>query len=129
MPALLGEFLILELDRGGARLFVTAHGVPDVEQASVAGVTVGDQRRRGLRRHGFDAPDHVGIGREPRVGQAHVRRDRPVAGHVESVEAELVCAAQRHHVEHAGRDEELLLAEALAQVWGGHDEVSRYGIW
>ena len=49
MTAFLRELLVLELYRRGAGALVAANGMADVEEAAVAGVAVGDQRRIAIR--------------------------------------------------------------------------------
>ena len=82
MPALLGEFLVLELDRRRAGPLIAANGVAHIEEPAIAGVAVGDKRRAGHARHRFDPADHVGVARKPGVGKPEMGGDRAVAGHV-----------------------------------------------
>jgi hypothetical protein len=50
MTALLGEFLVLDLDRGDPGGFIALDRVMDVEQPAIAGVAIGDDRC-GARLH------------------------------------------------------------------------------
>ena len=111
MAALLGHLLVLDLDRRDARRLVAAHRALHVQQAAVAGVGVGDQRRVDHRADHLGAAHHVGIGREARVGQAEHRGGRAVAGHVERREAHAVGDARRDAVVDAGRQDELALGQ------------------
>ena len=45
MAALLGHLLVLDLDRRDAGRLVAAHRALHVQQAAIAGVGIGDQRR------------------------------------------------------------------------------------
>jgi hypothetical protein len=87
VPAFLGEFLVLELNRRGAGGLVATHRAANVEQASVACVAVGDKRRLRHCGHGAHSPNHLGIGREPRVRQAQMRCGYAVTRHVQRFEA------------------------------------------
>ncbi len=86
MTAFLGELLILDLDRGRARLLVAAYRMLHVQQAAEAGIRIGDQRNIGDRVDQRYRPHHVAIGGQPDIGQAVLRLRHPVAGHVERVE-------------------------------------------
>jgi hypothetical protein len=123
VAALLREFLVLELDRGGARFLVTAHGVAHVEQPAVARVAVADERRAGHRRHAPHAIDHVRVGGETRVGQTEVGSHRAEARHVERIEAERAGEPHRNHVVHPGCHDELARREQLTETRGRHGPV------
>ena len=116
MTAFLWKLLVLQLDRRSAGALVAANGMADVEEAAVAGVPVGDQRGAGHSRHDLDPPDHVGVAREPRVGQAKMGRDGSVAGHVESIESHTRGHAQRDHVVDAGRRDEAVLGSGVQNL-------------
>ena len=103
-PHFFGIFLVLDLDRLRAGFLIAAHGVVDVEQPAIAGVAIGDQRRRTCPRAiCLHAADHLGVARQPRIRQAEMRGDHAVAGHVERIEPHAVGDARGNHVEDAGR--------------------------
>ena len=70
VAALLGEFLVLDLDRRNARFLVAPHGVVDVEQAAVAGVGIGDDGGIDGPAERRDPVEHLGVACDARVGQA-----------------------------------------------------------
>ncbi len=86
----------------------------DVEEAAVAGVAVGDERRLRAAGDGGDAGGHVGEGRQSGVRQTEIRGDGTVAGHVQRLEAHGVGEARRDHVVDARRHDEPAFLEPLA---------------
>ena len=115
MAAFFGELLVFKLDGASACGFVTPDGVAHVEQATVARIGIGNQRRAGHARHGGDAADHVAVSGQTRIGQTHVRGHGAVAGHVQRIKAKAVGQAQRHHVKYTGRDHQTRLVQTLTQ--------------
>src|SRR5579872_1146204 len=92
MAALFREFLIFELNAGGARGGVTANRAIDIQQPAVAGVAVGEKwkaRRAGDAAH---AVEHFGKGSGAGVGHTKRRGDDAIAGHIKRIKA----GARRH---------------------------------
>ena len=115
VAAFFRKLLVFELDACGARFLVTANRMRDVEQSTVAGIAIADDRRLRRAAERLDAIDHIAVCGDPRIGDAEVRRDGPEAGHVQAVEAHLVGDANRHHVVDAGRDDDGPAREFLFQ--------------
>ena len=69
MAAFLREILIFDLDRGHASDFIAADGLTHIDQAAIARIGIGDQRRLRTAGDASRTRHHVGIGRNPRVGQ------------------------------------------------------------
>ena len=85
VAAFLGVLLILELDRRRSRLLVATNCMVDVEQATVTGIAIGDQRLAHGLDDGLHAIEHLGVRRQSSIGQSEVGRHDPVARHVERV--------------------------------------------
>ena len=125
MPAFLGEFLVLELDRRRTGPLIAPDGVAHIQEPPIAGVAVGDERRLGHARHRFDPADHVGVTRKPGVGKPEVGGDRAVSGHVEGVKAHSRRHPQRDHVVDARRRDYAVLGAGAEDVHqSGHGEFS-----
>src|SRR6185503_14893709 len=106
VAAALGNDLILELDRGGAGLFVSANQALDVERAAVAVVAVGDERHRcagGAQR--THALDHLARANEADVGDAEERASDAEARHVDATSAGLRGDTSGERIVGAGRDD------------------------
>ena len=89
VPALLGELLILQLDRRRTGGLVALHSVRDVEQSTVACIAVADEWHTGQVAERAHAVDHLAITGDSGVGESQVRRHRPVTRHVHGLEAHL----------------------------------------
>ena len=112
MAALLGKLLVFELDSASARRFVAAHRVHHVEQAAVPGIAIADQGCVGDAGELGHAVYHVGVAGQPGIGQPQVRSHRAIARHVQGFETHAVGHFCRHHLEHAGRHHQVVLAQA-----------------
>ena len=67
MTALLGKFLILDLDRDYAGRFIAEHGMMDIEKTAVARVGVRDHPSVHGSRKRRNSVEHLRIGRDPSI--------------------------------------------------------------
>lgn len=124
VAALLGNLLILKLNRGGAGPFIAANGLIHVEQATVSGVAIGDQRLlRGLGDHPH-AIEHLRIGCQAGIGKPQVGRDGSVARHIERIGVGAVGKLRGDQIEYAGTGHKRLLLYHRSQGAGGHLDFS-----
>ena len=118
--ALLGKCLILELDRGDPRRLEAANRVVDVEEAAIAGVGIGDQRRLACPRHRRHAVEHLGVTDQASVRQAIGRSGGPVAAAINHIEPDLVGDNCGDHIVNAGDYEEPTAVDLGAQTRISH---------
>ena len=118
MAALLGQDLVLDMDRAGARILEGAHHVHDVQRLAVAGVAV-DQHRQPRRAR--DLPDEEAdlVDRDDaEVGQPH-RRGHRRARKIERLEACRLGLQRRHAVVRAGHLQDAGPLEQRAEALAG----------
>ena len=111
VTAALREHLVLELDRGGARSLVAAHGAHDIGGAAEAGVAIDDERKGRGFGESKDVVDHVALCDQPDVGQSEVRQRAAGPGDVRGGVPGQLDGASREPVEDPGRDDQAGTAE------------------
>ena len=94
---------------------VAAHGLAHVQEAAIAGVRVGDQRRLDRLRHLTEARNHVAVGGDADVCDAQIRSDSAEAGGIERIEAEAIGDLRRDQVEDARRNDKTALSQGGPQ--------------
>ena len=102
-PHFLGEFLILELDAGGAGGGTpTAHRAVDIQQPAIAGVAVSQETERlvapAIAAHTIE---HFGEGCGAGIGYAQRRGDDAISGHVKRIETNACRHSRRDAVKDA----------------------------
>ena len=123
VTAALGRDLVLDVQRGRAAQRVLAHGPHDVELVAVARVGVGDHGDRDRGGEAAEVLGHLGHGQQPVVGVAEGGR-RAGARHVHSREARLLDQAGGQRVVGAGRHDQLVARQELAQPRAGRHETA-----
>ncbi len=118
VAALLGEGLVLEVERGDADALEGAGGALRGQRVAVAGVGIGDHRHAHRLDHlGKPLDDLVGRD-QAHVGHAGAARDG-AAARIDRGEARLLDEARGEAVIGAGRDHDAVLAQHVLQSGGG----------
>ena len=112
--ASLGEHLVFDVQRRGARVFVLANGPPHVERISVARVGVADDGDVHRIRDRARVGDHLGHREQPEVWIA-ARGRSAEARHVDGVEAGSGSEFRLQTIEDEWRDDHFGAGEQLAQ--------------
>ncbi len=120
VAAALGKALVLELDGARARTLEQLHRPLHVERVAVAGVGVDDDGRGDPLAHQAEGLGHFGHGDEADVGPAEARVGDGRAGEIQRLEPRRLGERGGERVVDAGRDDDPVLREALAQSarWG-----------
>jgi len=120
VTAALGEYLILDLDRGGTGGFQPAHGMIAVHRVAVAGIRIDHERQVHHARDPFHRLRHVGQVENADVRQAQFGVRNACAGHIKRLKADVGCHARRQRIGHAGQQDRLARQHVLFEFQSGH---------
>ncbi len=80
MAAALGKNLVFDVKSGDSRLFEFAHGSNHVHGIAIAGVGIGDDRKRGCANNLSDPLQNFREGEKAEIGQSHAPGDASAGG-------------------------------------------------
>ncbi len=105
------------MERGCTRVFILAHGAPDIERIAIASIGIADERNRNRLGESADIGEHLGHREQAKIGKS-ARGGRTEAGHINGFKAGAFGEASLETIEDERRDQHRGPVEQLTQAAG-----------